>query len=97
MRGASCVPQRQAHTRAAIHPSTPKALARLGKQLDPAGRAILAHLAENSHASIRQLADLIGAPSDMDVLFTIRQNINPTAQALLGDRYSSLWSHSSTR
>jgi HSP20 family molecular chaperone IbpA len=64
-------------------PVTPKALARLGKQLDPTGRAILAHLAENSHASIRELADLVGAGSDMDVLFAIRQDINPTAQALL--------------
>ena len=76
-------PQANVHTgsRPAV---TSKALARLGKQLAPAGRAILTHLAENSHASIRELADLIGAGSDMDVLFAIRQNINPTAQALFG-------------
>lgn len=65
-------------------PVTPKMLARLGKQLDPAGRAILAYLAENGHARIRELADLIGANSDMDVLYAIRQGINPTAQELLG-------------
>lgn len=63
---------------------TPKMLARLGKQLDPAGRAILSYLAENGHATIRELADLIGANSDMDVLFAIRQGINLTAQELLG-------------
>lgn len=63
---------------------TPKMLARLEKQLDPAGRAILAFLAEHGHASIRELADLVGANSDMDVLYAIRQSINPTAQALLG-------------
>ena len=57
--------------------------ARLGQQFDPAGRAILAYLAENGHARIRELADLIGANSDMDVLYAIRQSINPTAQELL--------------
>jgi len=76
-------PQVGVHTgsRPAINP---KMLARLGKQLDPAGRAILAYLAENGHATIRELADLIGANSDMDVLYAIRQGINPTAQELIG-------------
>ena len=76
-------PQTNAHTgsRPAV---TPQMLARLEKQLDPTGRAILAFLAENSHASIRELADLVGANSDMEVLYAIRQSINPTAQALLG-------------
>jgi HSP20 family molecular chaperone IbpA len=76
-------PQTNAHTgsRPAV---TPQMLARLEKQLDPTGRAILAFLAENGHASIRELADLVGANSDMEVLYAIRQSINPTAQALLG-------------
>jgi HSP20 family molecular chaperone IbpA len=76
-------PQASVHTssRPAV---TSKTLARLAKQLDPAGRAILSYLAENGHATIRELADLIGANSDMDVLYAIRQGINPTAQELLG-------------
>lgn len=75
--------QANAHT-GSRPPVTAKMLARLAQQLDPAGRAILAYLAENTRASIRELADLVGANSDMDVLYAIRQGINPTAQALLG-------------
>jgi hypothetical protein len=63
---------------------SPQALARLAAQLDPTSRAILAHLAEVSHANIRDLAEVSGAPGDMAVLFSIRHNINPTAKALLG-------------
>jgi HSP20 family molecular chaperone IbpA len=65
-------------------PLSPQALARLGAQLDPTSRSLLAHLAEVSHAPIRELAAVIGAPSDMAVLFCIRHHINPAAQALLG-------------
>jgi hypothetical protein len=75
----------QAHTHTGSQPPvTARALEKLARQLDPSSRAVLACLAERSHAPIRELSAAIGAPSDMAVLFCIRQNINPTAQALLG-------------
>jgi hypothetical protein len=65
-------------------PLTPRDLERLSRQLDPVSRLILEHLAANSHATIRELADMLGAANDMEVLFCIRQDINPAAHALLG-------------
>lgn len=88
-------PQQTPHT-GAQPPLSPHELARLMKQLDPASRTIVEHLSANSHATIRELASVIegaagpatsaaaGTGSDMEVLFCIRRNINPTARALLG-------------
>jgi hypothetical protein len=74
-------PPSHTHT-GSLPPLTPKMVEKLARELDPSSRAILGYLADASHASIRELADVIGASSDMAVLFCIRQNINPTAQAL---------------
>jgi HSP20 family molecular chaperone IbpA len=80
-------PSSAVHT-GSLPPLSTRDLARLGKQLDGASRAVLEHLAAASYATIRDLAavvePVIAGASDMDVLFCIRQNINPTAQALLG-------------
>ena len=59
-------------------------LERLAGALDPASQEILCHLSLNRHATINDLAALIGAPTHMDVLFRIRQGINPVAEEVLG-------------
>ena len=59
-------------------------LERLAMELDPASREILWHLWLNRYATISELAELIAAPTHMDILFRIRQGINPTAEEVLG-------------
>jgi len=57
---------------------------RLAMELDPASQEILWHLWLNRHATINELAALIAAPTHTDVLFKIRQGINPAAEEVLG-------------
>ncbi len=59
-------------------------LERLAVKLDPGSREILWYLWLNRHATINELAELIAAPTHMDVLFRIRQGINPVAEEVLG-------------
>lgn len=65
-------------------PITQSQLERLATHLDPSCRAILWHLWMNRHATIDDLALLTAVPTHMDVLFKIRQGINPVAEATLG-------------
>jgi HSP20 family molecular chaperone IbpA len=57
---------------------------RLAMELDLGSREIVWHLWLNRHATIGELAALIAAPTHMDVLFKIRQGINPVAEEVLG-------------
>ncbi len=59
-------------------------LERLAVELDPGSREILWYLWLNRHATINELAELVAAPTHMDVLFRIRQGINPVAEEVLG-------------
>ena len=53
--------------------------------LNPVGRDIVAYLWQNRHATIRDLADLVSAPSHMHVLLEIRGSINPLAESVIGN------------
>ena len=57
---------------------------RVMQELDWQGRGIVSHLWEARHATIDELAELIGAPTHMDVLLKIREVINPTAERISG-------------
>jgi len=54
------------------------------KELDPQSQEIVSYLWQNRHATIVELADLIDAPSHMDVLLRIKGVINPTAEKVIG-------------
>jgi HSP20 family molecular chaperone IbpA len=54
------------------------------QELDPQGREIVAYLWETRHATIDELAELMAAPTHMDVLLKIREEINPTAERITG-------------
>lgn len=57
---------------------------RVMQALDPQSAAIVGYLWANRHATIGELADLIAAPTHMDVLLKIRGVINPTAERITG-------------
>jgi HSP20 family molecular chaperone IbpA len=57
---------------------------RVMQELDPQAREIVGYLWENRHATIDELAELITAPTHMDVLLKIRGDINPTAERISG-------------
>lgn len=59
-------------------------LDRVMQELDPQGREIVAYLWETRHATIDDLAELMGATTHMDVLLKIREDINPTAERMAG-------------
>lgn len=54
------------------------------EQLDPQSQEIVDYLWLNRHATIVELADLIDAPTHMDVLLRIKSVINPTAEKVIG-------------
>jgi len=54
------------------------------KELDPLSQEIVHYLWRNRHATIVELADLIDAPTHMDVLLRIKGVINPTAEKVIG-------------
>jgi len=54
------------------------------EQLDPQSQEIVSYLWQNRHATIVELADLIDAPTHMDVLLRIKGVINPTAEKVIG-------------
>ena len=54
------------------------------EQLDPQSQELVSYLWQNRHATIVELADLIDAPSHMDVLLRIKGVINPTAEKVIG-------------
>jgi len=57
---------------------------RISRELDEESKMILWYLWENRHARIDELADLTLASTHMDVLFKIREIINPAAERLTG-------------
>jgi len=61
-----------------------EAIDRVMQELDPQGREIVGYLWATRHATIDELAELIGAPTHMDVLLKIRGDINPTAERISG-------------
>ena len=54
------------------------------EELDPLSQEIVSYLWQDRHATIVELADLIDAPSHMDVLLRIKGVINPTAEKVIG-------------
>lgn len=55
------------------------------ESIDPKSRQILEYTAKNGgHSSIRELARLIDASSDMDVLIRIRDMINKSSKRIFG-------------
>jgi len=54
------------------------------EQLDPYSQELVSYLWQNRHATIVELADLIDAPTHMDVLLRIKGVINPTAEKVIG-------------
>jgi len=64
-----------------------KAEGELGKILDAVdekSRQILWHLWWNRHAEIGELAELVRAETDMEVLSRLKESINPAARRILG-------------
>jgi len=58
---------------------------RIAEELDSDSRAILTYLRQNKHARIEELAELINAPTHMDVLLKIKEYINPIAEKVIGN------------
>jgi len=57
----------------------------LMKAVDEKSRHIITYLLRERHAGIRNLADLICASSDMEVLIRITEVINPKAREIIGE------------
>jgi len=55
------------------------------RAVDEKSRRIITCLFRERHAGIRELADLICAASDMEVLIRMREVINPKAQEVIGE------------
>ncbi len=54
------------------------------ESLDEYSQEIVEYFLQNGHAGIRELSDLIYAPSDMDVLIRVKEVINPQAADIFG-------------
>jgi HSP20 family molecular chaperone IbpA len=59
-------------------------LDKMVSELDADSKEILSFLYEHRHARIDTLAQLIDAPTHMDILLKIREIINPTAEKMIG-------------
>jgi HSP20 family molecular chaperone IbpA len=59
-------------------------LGRFMESLDKKSKAMVWYFTRNKHAGIRELAQLINASADMDVLTRIKEVINPKAKEILG-------------
>jgi len=57
---------------------------RILNSLDEKSRRIITYILRERHAGIRELSNLIGASSDMEVLMRIKDIINPKAQKIIG-------------
>jgi len=55
------------------------------RAVDEKSRQIITYLLRERHAGIRELADLICASSDMEVLIRIKEVINPKARQVVGE------------
>ena len=60
-------------------------IGRIVEKLDPPSKKIFEYLRLQGHARIDELAELISAPTHMDVLMKIKRNINPTAEWITGN------------
>jgi hypothetical protein len=63
--------------------STSQKINSLVRVLDEKSRQIITYLLRERHAGIRELSNLIGASSDMEVLIRIKEVINPKAQEII--------------
>ncbi|MDI6892511.1 MAG: Hsp20/alpha crystallin family protein [Actinomycetota bacterium] len=57
----------------------------VAEELDPISQEILWYLWQNGHGTIDELTELVSAPTHMDILFRIREVINPTAERIIGN------------
>ncbi len=57
----------------------------VAEELDPVSQEILWYLWRNGHGTIDELAELVSAPTHMDVLLRIREVINPVAERIIGN------------
>lgn len=57
----------------------------VGKELDSVSQEIIWYLWRNGHGAIDELAELVSAPTHMDVLLRIREVINPAAEKIIGN------------
>lgn len=62
-----------------------KALNRISRKLDGTSKEILWYLWRNKHATIDELAELVGASTHMHVLLKIKEVINPLAKSMFGN------------
>lgn len=75
--------RRKIHERALLKLDE-ETIEKIAKELDQDGMEILWYLWENKYAKINELADLIEAPTHMDVLLKIKEVINPIAERITG-------------
>ena len=68
----------------AVTVETRRGLAQLLQVLDEKSRALLWHLWWHRHADISELRELIGAASDFEVLYRLREVINKQSMRLRG-------------
>lgn len=54
-------------------------------ELDSISQEILWYLWQNGHGTINELAELVSAPTHMDILLRIREVINPAAERIIGN------------
>ena len=54
------------------------------EQLDPQSQELVSYLWRSRHATIVELADMVNAPTHMDILLRIKGVINPTAEKVIG-------------
>ncbi|MDP3013157.1 MAG: Hsp20/alpha crystallin family protein, partial [Candidatus Subteraquimicrobiales bacterium] len=57
----------------------------VAEELDSVSQEILWYLWRNGHGTIDELAELVSAPTHMDVLLRIREVINPAAEKIIGN------------
>lgn len=66
-------------------PIDEEAVNEVAEELDSISQEILWYLWQNGHGTIDELAELVSAPTHMDVLLRIREVINPAAEKMIGN------------
>lgn len=67
-----------------IPPLKPAELEKACEGLKPLGECILRHLWERGHADIRELAEMSGEENHMEILASIREDVNPRCEESIG-------------
>jgi len=62
-----------------------EAVDEIARRLDTDSEKLVWHLWQKRHARIDELAEIIGAPTHMDVLLKIKEIINPVAEKIMGN------------